>query len=145
TADRDDARKRVLDVMGYLHGLMLYRDFEMVRDRERSHRTDAFYDALLPLMTFLARHSYRAMMCPSVLAQAYCSKSALDDGREDLYWYRYEKLKPPRDPVWMDPEFPWRARPVVVRRGDARVEASFHDEEILKLFRQDLTRFSTND
>jgi hypothetical protein len=45
----------------------------------------------------------------------------LDDGREDLYWYRHEKLKPQRDRAWMDPEFPWRARPVVAHRGDPRV------------------------
>jgi len=136
-------RKRVVDVMFYLHALTLYRNFETVKEREGKNRTDAFYDALLPVMKLLARNSYRAMMCPSVLAQRHCNRSALNDGREDFYWYRYEKLTPKRDPVWMDSEFPWRGTREggIVRRGDPRVAASLHDDEILTLFRKDLKRF----
>jgi hypothetical protein len=140
--DREDVQKRVVDVMAYMHGLILYRNFEVAKEKEGENRTDAFYNALLPLMTFLARNSYRNMMCPSVLAQSYCQQETLKDGREDFYWYRYEKLKPPRDPIWMDPELPWRARPVVVKRGDPRVDASFHDDEILQLFHDDHRQFS---
>ncbi len=129
---RADVRARVVDLMAYLHGLRLYVPVEAVTARG-GPRDEAFYAALAPLMTYLCRHSFRHMMNPSDLAMGLCNRTALADGRPEFYWYRWEKFG--EDPVWMDPSFPWRADDVVLM-GDARVDAAFHDDEILALVQE---------
>ena len=102
-------------------------------------RAVAFYDALLPLMKYLCRISYRQMMDPSDLAMAYCKRGSVQEKRQEFFWYRYEKFG--KDPIWMDPAFPWRAKDVVLM-GDPRIEKTFNDDEIVALFRKDIRRFS---
>ena len=119
---------------------MLLHQFDKVRAREPA-RTDAYYDALLPMMTYVASaERYRMMFNAGSLGYDFCKKDALEDGRMDMFWHR--RIREKKDPVWMDPKFPMRAGYHFRHMGDAEVLASYDDAKVINTFKSDMMKLA---
>ena len=122
-AERDDVRRRLVDMMSYLHYVALFRDFSLVRESQ-PERNDAYYQALKPLMQYAWRTRLRGMVHYYALARRLCNGLPVRDKRWDFYMYNRSNARGTgTDPVWMTGE-------------------QLTDPEIVALFRADLERLA---
>ncbi|NQU10776.1 hypothetical protein HQ590_08300, partial [bacterium] len=137
----DGARARIADLMIYLHYLTLYREVDLVLQRD-GKRSEAYYDALFPMMQYVAKTRGRMMLGGGAIGYAFCNRAKVyADNRPDWLWQRW--VVDGRDPVWMPKEFPFRTvfdEPLEL--DDPVLETAIADEEIVSQFREDLKRFS---
>ncbi len=83
-AQTEEVRRRITDMMSYLHYVRLFMDFQDAADRDRKHG-DTYYDALGPLMTYAWRTRDRGMVHYYALARRLCNGIPLKDHRFE-YW-----------------------------------------------------------
>jgi len=133
-------RRRLVDLMGYMHYQILLHEFDKVREREPT-RNDAYYAALLPMMTYVASSErYRMMFNAGSLGYDFCKKDAAEDKRMEFHYHRLAHEK--TDPIWMDPKFPMRAGYDFRHMGDPEVLASYDDAGVIETFKADMAELS---
>jgi 4-oxalocrotonate tautomerase len=138
--ENSGVRGRIVDLMGYLHYLILLHEFDEVRVREGTHN-EAYYAALLPMMTYVASSErYRMMFNAGSLAYDFCKKDAAADGRMDFHYHRLALEG--KDPVWMDAKFPMRAGYEFRHMGDPEVLASYNDAKVIATFQTDMAKLN---
>ena len=92
--DDPAVRARLTDLKAYLIYVSLFREFDLVRGRNRE-RNDAYYKSLLPLMNYAWRVRHRDTIHYYALARRLCNGLPVQDKRLDFYMANKE-----RDPVW---------------------------------------------
>lgn len=95
TAPKSAERARVVDLMAYLVYVARFREFDLVRNRQRE-RNDAYYAALKPLMQYAWRIRLRDVVHHYALARRLCNGLPVRDKRLDFYMFNKQK-----SPVWM--------------------------------------------
>ncbi len=132
-------RARIVDMMAYMHYLMLFRDL-MIAESQSPERGDVYYDALGPLMEFAWRIRDRDVVHYYALARRLCNGLPLVDHRFE-YWMALGE-KPIREKhlteSGVDPaDLP--DRPIWKTGG------TYTDQQIIELFRQDRKRLEHDD
>lgn len=94
STDDPTVRARLTDLKAYLVYVSLFRDFDLVRGRNKE-RNDAYYNSLLPLMNYAWRIRHRDTIHYYALARRLCNGLPIQDKRLDFYMANKE-----RDPVW---------------------------------------------
>lgn len=118
--DDQAVRDRLTDLKAYLVYVSKFRDFDLVRSRNRD-RNENYYAALEPLMNYAWRIRHRDTIHYYALARRLCNGLPVQDDRLDFYMANKE-----RDPVWMT--------------GD-----SLTDAEILTLFEETQAALEADD
>ena len=94
-SDDPQVRARLADMMAYLVYADAYRQFSSTAG-SRAKRDDAYYQALLPLMSYAWQIRDRDMVHYYALARRLCNGLPLQDKRLDFYMNRKDAK-----PVWM--------------------------------------------
>ena len=109
-AQSEGVHRCVVDMMSYLHYVLLYRDY-----------TVEGYDALKALMNYAYRTRYRQMVHYYALARRLCNAKPLRDGRPEFHMYGHEVDGEKKPPIW--------------KYGE-----QLEEEKIVRLFHEDLER-----